>query len=251
MLPDRQLFPPKLKYQLVTMEAKIKKLFDRLLAGSLNKQFLASLRVEVRDVLPDIADTIVKRTGGTAQELFDRDSRNCPDLPARTILRLCCLVLASYRILVAETTDLQMAYSIVKGTISNLGTSFGRFMFSPLLWFYRDPVMKMSKINWQKWNQLIYGKSMEFGQENSADRVIIVVNKCAFYQFFVEHGEPQLTQVFCAWDRLWMDVLDRSPRPIRTERPTTISTGSNCCQFHCIRDAEKIGKAKNDVILGR
>lgn len=234
----------------MTMEAKINKLFDRLLATSLTKQFLASLRVEVRAVLPKIKDTIVERTGAAAQELFDRDGRNCPDLPARMILRLCCLVLASYRILVAETNDTQTAYPIVKSTVSKLGASFGRLMFSPLLWFYSDPVMRMSKINWQKWNQLIYGKSMEFGQENSVDRVVMIVNKCAFHQFFVEHGEPQLTQVFCAWDRLWMDVLDRSPRPIRTERPKTISTGSNCCQFHCIRDSEKIGKAKNDVILG-
>jgi hypothetical protein len=48
-----------------------------------------------------------------------------------------------------------------------------------------------------------------------------------------------------------MDVLDRSPRPIRTERPTTISTGAARCQFQCIRDLDKTGKAKNDVILER
>ena len=45
-------------------------------------------------------------------------------------------------------------------------------------------------------------------------------------------------------------VLDASPRPIRTERPTTISTGAERCHFHFIRDPAKAGKGTRDVVLG-
>ncbi|MDJ0706989.1 MAG: L-2-amino-thiazoline-4-carboxylic acid hydrolase [Leptolyngbyaceae cyanobacterium MO_188.B28] len=121
-------------------------------------------------------------------------------------------------------------------------------MFRPLLWLASDPVKTMSYINWKKWNQLIYGKAMEFDQEVKSDRVIFIVKRCAFHKFFLEQGEPHLTKVFCAWDRLWMDVIDESNRPIRMERPITISTGSDCCQFQCVRDIEKSGKVSNDVI---
>jgi hypothetical protein len=65
----------------------------------------------------------------------------------------------------------------------------------------------------------------------------------------VDHGEPTLTPVVCAFDHFWMDILDRSSRPIRTERPSTISTGGDCCRFRFIRDNEK-GEVKTaDIIL--
>jgi len=51
----------------------------------------------------------------------------------------------------------------------------------------------IARIDWQKWNEKMYGKSFEFYQEITSDRVTIIVNRCAFHQFFVEQGEPHLT----------------------------------------------------------
>ena len=95
----------------------------------------------------------------------------------------------------------------------------------------------------------MYGPGMEFDQEDTEGSVDLIVRRCGFHQFFVEHEEPHLTRVFCEWDRNWMDVIDQSNRPVRTERPTTISTGGDCCRFRFIRDAEKSGKEPNDVVL--
>ena len=100
-----------------------------------------------------------------------------------------------------------------------------------------------------KQGQRMYGKSMEFADENTEDSADMLVTRCAFHEFFVGHGEPSLTVLICAWDRNWMDVIDQSARPVRTERPTTISTGGDCCRFRFIRDAEKSGKEPNDVVL--
>jgi hypothetical protein len=227
----------------------MKLFFNNLLINIVRKQFQRHLAYEDKKTVTNHKNEIVERTHMAAQKLFEQHHQACLDIQSRIILELCCLALASYRVLVAETNNPQTAYLIVKGTIEQLYQGFGRFMFRPLLWLASDPVKTMSNINWKKWNQLIYGKGMEFDQEVTSDRFTLIVNRCAFHKFFVEQGEPRLTQAFCAWDRLWMDVINDSNRPVRTERPITISTGADCCQFQCVRDMEKIGKAKNDVIL--
>jgi L-2-amino-thiazoline-4-carboxylic acid hydrolase len=227
----------------------MKLFFNNLLINMVRKQFLRHLAYKYKKIVTNHENEIIEPAHMMAQELFEQHHHACPDMQSRIILELCCLALASYRVLAMETANQQIAYFIVKGTIEQLYQGFGRLMFRPLLWFASDPVKTMSNINWQKWNQLIYGKGMEFDQEVTSDRVTLIVKRCAFHQFFVEQGEPRLTQAFCAWDRSWMDVIDDSNRPIRTERPTTISTGSDCCQFQCVRDMGKIEKAKNDVIL--
>lgn len=225
--------------------------FGNLLANMVGKQFLRYFAAEVNKVVPNGSDNLVERTRVAAQALFDRQRQTLPDAQAQMIIGICSLVISGYRELVAETGSSQTAFNIVKATVGQLHRRLAKFMFRPLLWLSHDPVKTMAKINWKQWNQRIYGKSFEFDQETTSDRVTLIVNRCAFHQFFVEQGEPHLTQVICAWDRLWMDVIDTSKRPIRTERPTTISTGANYCQFHCLKDTAKAGKSKNDVILER
>jgi L-2-amino-thiazoline-4-carboxylic acid hydrolase len=225
------------------------KTFENLIIGSIEKQFIHHFTCEIQSGKYHLENEIIGHVHVAAQKLFDLNYSSCPDTQARIILKLCCLSLSSYHALLAEINNSQVAYSIVKNTIGKLYQRFARFAFRPLLWLVNDPVKVISIINWKKLSQIIYGKAMDFEQEVLPDRAILIVNRCAFHKFFVDQGEPHLTQVFCAWDRLWMDVIDNSRRPIRTERPTTISTGSACCQFQCIRETGKIGKKTNDVIL--
>jgi hypothetical protein len=224
-------------------------LFKNLLLNLVDRQFLNHFASEAQRAVTDSPKMIVKRVQVTAQEIFERHDQLCPDIQAHIILRLCCLALGGYQVLVAETNNPQIAYFILKTTVGKLYQGFGQSMFRPLLWLSSDPVKVISNINWKKWNQLIYGKGFEFEQEVILNRVTLFVNQCAFHQFFVEQGEPHLTQAFCNWDRVWMDVIDGSNRPVKTERPTTISTGFDCCQFQCVRDTTKKGTENNDVIL--
>ena len=89
---------------------------------------------------------------------------------------------------------------------------------------------------------------MGFGQHTDADSTTMIVSRCAFHRFFVEHGEPSLTRLVCAWDRNWMDVLNASKRPVRVERPHTISTGAETCHFRFVRDPDKRDTTTRDVI---
>ena len=90
---------------------------------------------------------------------------------------------------------------------------------------------------------------MEFAEEKTNDTVVLVVNRCAYPKFFVDHGEPALTPVLCMFDRVWMEIIDRSSRPVRMERPSTISTGADSCRFRFIRDHDKRGVEPVDVVL--
>ena len=86
-------------------------------------------------------------------------------------------------------------------------------------------------------------------EEKETNSVDLLVTQCYYHQFFVDHGEPGLTLLVCAWDRNWMNVVDESFRAIRTERPSTISTGGDCCRFRYVRDEDKSGKSLNDIVL--
>ena len=215
----------------------------------MGEKFSASFRHGVNRAVPKESRDLVERTRAAAQALFDGRHQTLPDTQAQTILGMCSLVLAGYRELGTALGDSQTAFTIVKAAFHQTYQTFAKFMYRPLLWFSRDPVKMIAKMNMAKFGQRMYGTSMGFAQEQTSDRVTLIVNRCAFHQFFVEHGEPELTQLLCAWDRHWMDVLDASKRPVRTERPTTISTGGDCCRFHFVRDEAKAGKPKSDVIL--
>ena len=123
-------------------------------------------------------------------------------------------------------------------------------MIRVLLWCTRDPVTWLSRKSLAELSRRRYGVRMGFEDEVAPDRATLIVTHCAFHQFFVEHGAPQLTRLFCEWDGYWMDAFDASSRPIRTERPTTISTGAERCHFHFIRDPAKAGKGPRDVVRG-
>jgi len=223
--------------------------FGNPYANAWGKGFLRHIQTELNKTLPKSSQEILERTRLAAQALYDSRRRTLPDMQARTILGMCSLVLTAYRELNVALDNQQSALDVVKTAVFQNYERFGKFMNRPLLWISRDPVTLLSKLNLRKWSQWMYGRSMEFEQDSAEDRVTLLVNHCAFHEFFVEQGEPELTRLFCAWDRHWMDVVDASTRPVRTERPTTISTGATSCRFDFVRDSQKEGKPKRDVIL--
>jgi len=117
-----------------------------------------------------------------------------------------------------------------------------------LVAMFRDPVRMLSRLPMAGLSRWAWGKSMGFQQWSTNDSVFHVIDRCAFHQFFIDHGEPQLTRLFCKCDTAWMNVINRSGRPIRIDRPTTISTGSDTCQFVFTRDDPNSRRDPVDVV---
>jgi hypothetical protein len=124
-----------------------------------------------------------------------------------------------------------------------------RLLVHVWLWLTRDPLKQLrGKCKWLHQIQRMYGSGMQFDQEETEISVDIIIRRCAFHAFFLEQGEPGLTRVLCAWDRNWMDIVDASRHSIRTERPTTISTGGDCCRLRLIRNDGSGQEETNDII---
>jgi len=230
--------------------------FGTRAANAWSKKFLRQLASEIDELYSNEAQrrqktqAMLNRICGTAQQLFDADKERLPDKQAYMVQGACCMVLAAYRILKDQSQDQQQAFALVRAAFQRTYRGMGKFMMRPLLWFSRDPVKTLtSSDRTMKWSRRMYGVSMGFAQEADADSYTLVVNRCAFHQFFVDHDEATLTPLICEWDRNWMDVVDASTRPVRTERPTTISTGSQTCRFRFVRAADKTAADERDVIL--
>jgi hypothetical protein len=221
--------------------------FGSLQANSWGKTLLRHLGKEIEGILPGKTRPVLERVRDTAQQIFDAENQSLPDKQARMILGMCAVVLAAYRELVAVTEDAQRAYTIVEAAYRKSYQTLFKLMYGSLLVF-RDPVRRLSGMDLAKNGQRIMGASMSFGQQKDANSTTMIVTRCAFHQFFVDHGEPSLTRLICAWDRNWMDVLNASKRPIRIERPSTISTGAEACHFRFVRDTDKRDTAAYDVI---
>jgi hypothetical protein len=215
------------------------------------KRLLRSLTAEVNKVFPGDGRHVGYRVRDATQALFDAQSHALPDKQTRCHLGLCALVLAGYRELSGKTGDPQQAMTVVRQAfLAQTPVRLMGLTIRVLLWLSRDPVMWLSRQSLAALSRRRYGVRMGFEEAVAPDRATLMVTHCLFHQFFVEHGEPQLTRLFCEWDGYWMDAFDASSRPIRTERPTTISTGAERCHFHIIRDPAKAGKGTRDVIRG-
>jgi hypothetical protein len=222
--------------------------FGKLGANFWARGFLRNCR-KVMTPLVDDMPALEANIRRSAQALFDEDVGTLPDKQARVFLAMCSLVLASFRELkklVGETA----AFDAVRRTFAMTGAKPMTSLVRLWLWWFRDPVGYLQKRRpIGGFARRMYGKSMEFDEEYADDRADMLVKRCMFHAFFVRHAAPELTPLICAWDRGWMDAIDRSSRPIRTERLSTISTGGDCCRFRFVRDADKSAKDASDVVL--
>src|SRR5215510_4098067 len=227
--------------------------FGNLIINVIGYFFLRNCRRELQGKAPgaELPDTdlLVARIRDHTQQVFDARVAALPDPQARVIYAYCSLLLAAFREFRAETGDAAGAYAFARTVFQRTLERPVRWFIKLWLWLARDPVGFLSRWSLVRLSQRSYGTSMEFAEEKSDDSVVLVVRRCAFHQFFLDHGEPALTPVLCMFDGVWMEIIDQSPRPIRMERPSTISTGGDSCRFSFIRDHDKRGAEPVDVVL--
>jgi hypothetical protein len=215
--------------------------------------FIRNCRRELRRKAPGAelpeADLLVARIRDHTRQVFDRSVMALPDPQTRVIYAYCSLLLAAFREFRAETGDAVGAYAFARTVFQQTLERPFRWLIRIWLWLVRDPVGFLSRWSLARLFQRSQGTGMEFAEEKTDNTVVLVARRCAYHKFFVDHGEPTLTPVLCMFDRVWMEVIDRSSRPVRMERPSTISTGGDSCRFRFIRDHDKRGVEPVDVVL--
>ena len=222
--------------------------FGSFMADAWARSFLRHCRAELKGVLPDPRPSL-RSIRKEAETIFRDCEPTLPDSQTRSLVASCSLVLAAYRHL-SRGRDPAQAFEIVRRAVYRTYGRPMRFMARLWLRLARDPLKRLGRHWWRRQSARMYGAGMQFDQEDTADSVDLIVRRCAFHEFFAKHGEPELTRVFCGWDRNWMDVVDEPGRPVRTERPTTLSTGGDCCRFRIVRVTGERHEPGTDVILG-
>lgn len=95
----------------------------------------------------------------------------------------------------------------------------------------RDPMKSL--VNYSKKRlPAMYGKVFTFTQEGDEKSVYTMrVKKCFYHQFYCQHGQPELTKLFCEWDRNWIDPISEAKHKVRFTRSETIATDGESCPF--------------------
>jgi len=225
--------------------------FGSLRANTWRWAFLRHLRREAQRAAPAHAGAVMDRTRSSAQRLFDDSRRDVPDKPGLMMVGACSLVLAGYRELLAAGVDRLTAYEAVRRAFLATFATSTRWFVRTFLTLSRDPVAQLSKPVSLRLGQRAFGAMFGFEQRASGDEVDLVVTHCGFHQFYVEHGEPLLTLIHSEWDRIFMDAMNASRRPIQVQRPETISTGCDRCVFRFVRTVDVAGTALDIVLASR
>ena len=212
------------------------------------RSFLKHCRRELRSHVSDPA-AVVTRIRDHAERVYQKSAENEPNKKTRAVYAYCSLVLAAFREIRSETGDEPQAFHVARTAFHKTCAPAWRVIMKLFVWFVPDPVAYFQRNSPAKSGQKQLGPTMEFDEEYAEGNVDLVVRRCGFNQFFVDHGEPSLTPVLCVFDHYWMKALDRSRRPVRTERPSTISLGGDCCRFRLIRDADKQDSQPSDIVL--
>ena len=106
--------------------------------------------------------------------------------------------------------------------------AYGRWSSAISMWLTEklaeDPFETISKYSLEK-SHSAYGPTFRMSTE--------VVHTCGYRSFLARHDAEDLIDLFCAWDRVW---IDRLPKGIGFWRPTTIAKGGKSCRFEFYRD---------------
>lgn len=222
--------------------------FGSLSANAWRWWFLRHLRRQAIQAAPAHVGLVLERTSASAQQLFDDSRHDVPDRAGLLVVGTSSLVLAGYRELVGVGVSHLAAYEAVRRAFLATYATPTRWFIRIFLVASRDPVSRLSNPRILQLSRRTFGAMFGFEQHVSKDRVELVVTQCGFHRFYLEHGEPLLTRIHSEWDRTFMDAMNASSRPIRAQRPETISTGCDRCAFQFVRTTDA-SLAVPDIVL--
>ncbi len=159
-----------------------------------------------------------------------REAAPLPDRATENIVVYCAAVLAAYRLLQRRGVAPEAARERLTQIYSQ--AAGGRWVAGStrLALRFMDPQRFVRAFGGERARQG-YGATFAFVEEEGPDVYRNRVTRCGFHDYLKRHGAPELTQVFCAWDLLWADEINRSERPVRFYRPQTIAEGADACLF--------------------
>lgn len=166
-----------------------------------------------------------------SHELAARRGAGLPDRASAMIYAQTSCVLAAFRVLEGRLGNRREAYRIVRNAQLKAGKRIASNYMRLSLFFTRNPIAFYRRSDLENFMRRLMGSVMQVQQENGTTHIDLVIQRCAYFDFFHEEGEPALTRILCAWDRPWMEAFEKSGRNIHVERPAAFSQGNIECRF--------------------
>ncbi len=169
-------------------------------------------------------------------QIFNNEEEHITDRPGQSHILMCAYILAAYRVLNEKGNDPEGIIKKLTAAFKSSGGIYIKLYMRIMLRLKRDKrkFIEESTIESIK----AYGDSFEITTKKEDRRFISIVRKCGYYDFFQRHGRPELTKIFCEWDSLWSDEINRFRCGIRFDRPKTIANQDKECLFEFQYDSE-------------
>lgn len=174
-----------------------------------------------------------------ANALFERERGTLTDSPSQTHLLLACYVLAAYRHLISAGTSPDEAKRVVTHALVGPNQRTARLFMAACLLLPGDRLAFLRRST--EWLvRSVYGDWFRFRVEGDGTaRFVSVVEQCGFFDLLSRHGEPGLTQAFCAWDTTWSGAISATRHGVRFELDGTLAQGRDACRFCFVRTDAK------------
>lgn len=165
-----------------------------------------------------------------ATYLEDHNRDLVVDEAATVHLPMCAVVLGAYKVLRSELDESE-ALAVMNGAMTEPFASWLRDQVFQILDQEPDPFVAIANTSKAKEVHL-YGDTFGFERPTDDDqRYHLVIRTCFYNDFCRRNGAPELTQVWCAFDTGWMDVVNERDRGVAVDRPVTLGYGGDHCDF--------------------
>ncbi|MGH2584972.1 MAG: L-2-amino-thiazoline-4-carboxylic acid hydrolase [Dehalococcoidia bacterium] len=194
------------------------------------KAFLKHLQKHLKDTFPDRATALMAEIRAQIPPILAASDDVFPDEAGRDMLEISATALAAFRVLSPVIGDEEKTIELFRHIASQFGLRSTRLGTRLLM---AKPGSKIATIDSTfKGSAPILGKAWEVTFTRDGDQFFEMrFTRCGFHDFFARNGVEQLTTLFCAWDRTWLDEITPERNGIEATRPTTLGYGGGACPF--------------------
>lgn len=178
-----------------------------------------------------LSDIQIATIYSDAIETWSASIETTSDRRTKIIFAFCSLVLATFRTVKSKAGSSELGFVVASRAVAatlSLPTRLG-IRFWLLRWSNPIDRLKLGGLAAKLTDSL--GPSMNFEEHQRTDGLGLNVTSCGFRDFFTMHEAPTLTKTICAYDHIWMNLMNVSKRNIFTSRASSLSLGDVNCQF--------------------
>jgi len=177
-----------------------------------------------------------------AEAIDQNQSAVGDDRRGRSHLAQAAFVLASYRsVLPWLGNNSHAAIEMIRQPLGDGASKLQELLIQWRLLFSRDVLetgaaaLRSMEIDWgSSWE---VDHVTERSAEGQLQAATSTVKRCFYADFFKRNGTPELTYLFCAWDRAYFDSIPAKYN-VRFDRPKTIADGDDVCLFKLRREVK-------------